>query len=57
MAVWAWSPTPLSRGVARRPSTADVMETAGVSTESARNVAPPIMAKTDRPFQCLRTRL
>ena len=38
--------TPCNAGRVCRPSTAELIDMAGVSTESARNAAPPIMAGT-----------
>ena len=38
------SNNPSNGGRVCKPSTAELMETAGVSTESARNAAPPSMA-------------
>ena len=51
-------PAPRTRskkGMDRRPSTAEVTVTAGVSTPSASSAAPPIMAGNTSHFQVLRT--
>ena len=46
--VWLEKTPSPSTGIVRRPSTAEVMATAGVRIESARNAAPPSMPGTIR---------
>ena len=47
---------PSKAGKVSKPSTAELMDTAGVSTESARNAAPPSMAGNTSHLPYLRIR-
>ncbi len=49
------SNTPCNAGSVCRPSTAELIDIAGVSTESARNAAPPIIAGTMSHLPYLRS--